>query len=212
MKFEIRIPFNVKLASPIPVNFNIFATYFFNACYCMKSFSLLICLFLILGCNTKTEEASNEVSNQEKDSETITAKDIQNLKYTDYVLSADSKAAVDNWQRYQELMMQIDYLKQADFSFFGGKNELLIGFLKDLKKDMPINLQTPAIKERLIALETKLLKLHSTLKLSNSKKTEVLGNIKEFLVATSNLHLQINKKFELESQLIDDPTIGRTRN
>ncbi|MEZ4792198.1 MAG: hypothetical protein R2783_01590 [Gelidibacter sp.] len=119
---------------------------------------------------------------------------------------------VANWQRYQELMMQIDYLKQADFSFFGGKNELLVNFLRDLKSDIPEKVSTPAIKERLIALETKLLKLHSTLKLSNAKKKEVLNNIKEFLVATSNLHLQINKKFELESQVIEDPSIDRVQN
>ncbi len=178
----------------------------------MRPLLLLFSLFLMLGCNSKTEQATNEMSNQEKDAQRITAKDIENLKYTDYVLSSDAKNAVVNWQRYQELMMQIDYLKQADFSFFGGKNELLMNFLKDLRDDIPASVATPAIKERLIALETKLLKLHSTLKLNTTKKEEVLNNIKEFLVATSNLHLQINKKFELETQVIDDPTIKSIQN
>ena len=178
----------------------------------MKSFSLILSLFLILGCNFKTEQIPNEISDQEKDAQLITAKDIEKLNYTDYVLSPQAKEAVADWQRYQELMMQIDYLKQADFSFFGGKNDLLVTFLKDLREDMPVSITTPAIKERLIALETKLLKLHSTLKLTNSNKKEVLSNIKEFLVTSSNLHLQINKKFELESQVIENPTINRGEN
>ena len=77
---------------------------------------------------------------------------------------------------------------------------------------MPQKLVTPAITERLIALETKLLKLHSTLMLSNAKKSELLKNIQELLVATSNLHLQMNKKFELESQVIEDPSIDTRSN
>ncbi len=172
----------------------------------MKYFALLLTVFFVLGCNSKTEQTTNEVSDQEKDSQRITVKDIDNLKYSDYVLSPEAKEAVLNWQRYQELTMQIDYLKQADLSFFGGKNDILTTFLNDLKNDIPQSLATPAIKERLIALETKLLKLHSTLKLSNAKKSEILSNIKELLVATSNLNLQMNKKFELESQVIEDPS------
>ncbi len=175
----------------------------------MKCFSFLLSLFLILACNTKKEETIPNVSDEEKNSEIITAKDIENLNFTDYILSPQAKEAVSNWQRYQELIMQVDYLKQADFSYFGGKNELLVSFLKDLEKDMPANVSNSATRERLIALETKLLKLHSTLKLKNSRKKEILSNVKEFLVAVSNLHLQINKKFELESQIIEDPTLER---
>lgn len=172
----------------------------------MKYFLLVLSLFLILGCNSKANQTATEISEVEQDLDRITAKDIENLKYTEFTLSPQAKEAVMNWQRYQELVMQIEYLKKADFSFFSGKNELLTNFLKDLNADMPSEVATPAIKERLIALETKLLKLHSTLKLSNTKKAEILAATKELLVATSNFHLQINKKFELESQVIEDPS------
>jgi hypothetical protein len=173
----------------------------------MKHFVLFLSFILVLGCKSETEQTTIELSNQDKDLEKITPKDIENLKYTDYILGPEASEAVINWQRYQELTMQLDYLKRADLSFFSGKNEILTTFLKDLRTDMPQRVATPAIKERLIALETKLLKLHSTLKLSNAKKSEKLNNIKELLVATSNLHLQINKKFELESQVIENPSV-----
>ncbi|MGJ8591285.1 MAG: hypothetical protein ACSHXF_01980 [Aquaticitalea sp.] len=175
----------------------------------MKGCALLVSLFLIFGCKPDREQTTLVVSDQEKNAQNITAKDIENLKYTDYVLGPESREAVAGWQRYQELNMQIEFLKQAEFSFFNGKNELLKNFLKDLKNDMPQSVATPAIKERLIALETKLLKFHSTLKLSNAKKSEKLANIKEVLVATSNLHLQMNKKFEFDSQVIEDPSAVR---
>ncbi len=174
----------------------------------MRYFVLFLSFILVVGCKSDTEQKPNAVSDADKDSEKITPKDIENLKYTEYVLSPEASEAINNWQRYQELMMQIDYLKRADFSFFGGKNEILKTFLEDLRANMPQSVASPAIKERLIALETKLLKLHSTLKLSNAKKSEKLDNIKELLVATSHLHLQINKKFELESQVIEDPSVG----
>lgn len=171
----------------------------------MKLFSLIVSFILVVGCNSKAEDTAVKVSGKE-DSERITPKEIANLKFTDYALSPESKEAVINWQRYQELMTQTEFLKQADFSFFGGKNELLLNFLKDLKKDIPANVNTPAISDRLIALETKILKFHSTLMLSNADKKQTLKDLKELLVATSNLHLQINKKFELESQVIEDPS------
>ena len=171
----------------------------------MKFFSLMVSLILVVGCNSKTEQATVTISDKEKDLKRITAKDIETLKYTDYVLSPKAKEAVVGWERYQEFMTQTEFLKQGDFSFFGGKNEVLITFVNELKTGIPPTIESPAIKERLIALETKLLKLNSTLKLSNAKKEEILNNIKELLVATSNLHFQINKKFELESQMIEEP-------
>lgn len=173
----------------------------------MKLLPFVFCLFFLVGCQTNKKEQTTNVNNQEKDTERVTVKDIENLKYTDYALSTDSKEAVQNWQRYQELIANIEYLKKADFSFFGGKNELIINLLKDLKNEIPKELRTPSIKERLIVLETKILKFHSSLKLSGMKKNVLLKDIKEILVAISNLHLQINKKFEFESQIIENPSV-----
>lgn len=170
----------------------------------MKYVSLFLTLMVLCACNSNADPGNT--SSKDMDVTHVTAKDIESLQYTEYVLSPEAKKAVADWQRYQELNMQVDYLKQADFSFFGGENELMNNFLTDLRTGIPESVSSTAIKERLIALETKLLKLHSNLKLKTLKKTEILGNIKEFLVARSNLVLQINKKFELESQVIEDPS------
>jgi hypothetical protein len=69
---------------------------------------------------------------------------------------------------------------------------------------MPDSIKTAPILSRITALETMILKLNSTLKLDNVDKTEQLRAVKELLIAMSNFNLQINKKFELEANLIDN--------
>lgn len=172
----------------------------------MKGLILFFFTLLTLGCNTNHSETDAAKTDKENDQQKITAKDIEKLNVTEYVLGPEAREAVVSWNGYQELMSQIEFLKKAELSFFDGKNELLINSLKDLKEGIPKNLAIPAIKERLIALDTKILKLHGTLKLQQAGKKEVLGNVKEVLVAVSNLQLQINKKFEFESQIIVHPS------
>jgi hypothetical protein len=50
-----------------------------------------------------------------------------------------------------------------------------------------------------------MLKLEGVVNLSNPDKKEVLLIVRDFLAAFSNLNLQINKKFERESQNIEKP-------
>ncbi|MFT5244867.1 MAG: hypothetical protein ACI8QQ_002813, partial [Psychroserpens sp.] len=58
---------------------------------------------------------------------------------------------------------------------------------------------------RITALDTKTQKLNSLLRISNIEKDEKLEAIKEFLITTSNLNLQINKKFEFEKNNVLKP-------
>jgi len=99
----------------------------------------------------------------------------------------------------------INNLNQANLSFFKNNNEIIIAFIDDLKATIPEIIDSPLIIVRLIALETKMFKLEGVVNLSNPKKKELLSVIKECLSAFSNLNLQINKKFEKESQNIQKP-------
>ena len=77
--------------------------------------------------------------------------------------------------------------------------------MDDLKTTIPEAANTPAILARLKIVETSGYKLEDQLMLTQPKPKEVLAAIKEFLVSFSNLNLQINKKFEKESQNIQKP-------
>jgi len=170
----------------------------------LRSFSYIIFfLILIFGCNNATVQQSKEIDEATKTSKAIIENDIKSFRFYDYGLSNDSKKAIENWQKYWELNEQIDYLKKVDFSFFNVEKAILKAFLNDFKTEMPEAIKTAPILSRITALETKLLKLNSTLRLDNVDKTERLTAIKEFLVSVSNLNLQINKKFELDANLVD---------
>lgn len=128
----------------------------------------------------------------------ITAKAIENFDYTDYALSAESEEALANWEKYQELAIQISYLKKADLSFFNGEKEVLKKFISELRAATPEQFLTNPIISRTVILETSLLKLNENLTLENIDERTKLLNIKAVLIAFSNLNYQINKKLERE--------------
>ena len=100
---------------------------------------------------------------------------------------------------------KIEILKKGDLSFFNDETELVTTFIKELKEEIPEKLNTPSIQARISVLETCFFKLEGIKNLKNIDKKTILSFIKEVLVSHSNLILQINKKFEQESQKIEKP-------
>ncbi|MGB3607457.1 MAG: hypothetical protein WA775_02780 [Psychroserpens sp.] len=139
------------------------------------------------------------------DARTIYQKDIEKLKYTDFRLSQESQKAVTDWQKFQELNVQLDLLKTGDLTFFNGDRMLLKTFLTELRAEMPAVLRTNEILARITAFETKAQKLNSLLTINNISKDEQLQSIKELLITLSNVNLQINKKFEFDKNNIFKP-------
>jgi hypothetical protein len=170
----------------------------------MKALLYITLLFCVFSCKEtgKTQELETE---KEAVFLKITKSDIANLKYAQFLLDAKTRNSQEFWQKYGELNTVVLKVNQADLSFFKENNEVLIAFIKDLKETIPEEINTPLINARLIALETQMLKLEGVINLSNPEKKEVLLVVKDFLTAFSNLNLQINKKFEKESQNIVKP-------
>ena len=167
-------------------------------------FFSLICSGLI-SCKTDTQQQEIKTETVDKQSKTITKKEIESLKYNDYGLSNDAKKAVNDWQKYQELATQIEYLKEADLSFLKSDISLISTFINDFSAEIPKAINTNEINSRITALQTKLLKLNSLLLLDNISKAEQLQGLKEVFIAFSNLNLQINKKLEFEKNNISKP-------
>lgn len=172
----------------------------------LKIFIPFLFLLFFLSCNSKT---TNETIIVEEtvaiDSSKITTKDIAKLEYTDFALSNLSKSKTINWQKFNELTVKIETLKTGDLSFFKDDKSILIGFLNDLKNEIPESLNTPAILVRLSVIETTFLKLEGLATLRSAKKEDLLIVIKDVLVSYTNLVFQMNKKFEKESQNIEKP-------
>lgn len=159
---------------------------------------IILSAFCLMFISCAGDKGTAETSGAENKSQktVITEKAIENFNYTDYALSSSAEIAVANWEKYQELAIQISYLKKVDLSFFNGDKELLKKFLDELKLGLPENLNTNPITSRTIIIETAVLKLHENLTLDNIDSNIKLASIKEVLVAFSNLNYQINKKLE----------------
>ncbi|HLV13869.1 MAG TPA: hypothetical protein VKY41_01720 [Xanthomarina sp.] len=164
------------------------------------SFCLLICL---LSCGN-TEENTGNVE-EDSNLPNLTKEQVQNLKFTEYLQDAKVKAYTQNWVQYNELENIMENLKQANVAYFKDNHEILESLTKDLKANIPEQLNAPSIMSRLIALETKLYKLESVVNLSNTTPDAIISHIKEVLVSFSDLNLQMNKKLERESQKIIKP-------
>jgi hypothetical protein len=156
---------------------------------------LNVCFLLLINCNDNKQSITDEIDTKNKKIE-ITAKAIENFNYTDYALSSNGEIEVADWGKYQELAIQIDYLRKADLSFFNGDKEPLKKFIDEFKISCPVNLQTNPITSRVVIIETSLLKLNENLTIDNIDLSLKLMSVKEVLEAFSNLNYQINKKLE----------------
>lgn len=171
----------------------------------MKAVAFLSILFLV-GCKSDSKQDESLVS-EEAIAYTITADDVEALEYDDYVLSPKSKSATADWNKFKELQENIEFLKKGNLSFFQVEKQIMQEFIVELKREQPETVTTPAIRARVTVLETNLLRLQNLANLDNIKKKDLLSAIKELLIANVNLKLQINKKFERESQRIELPSI-----
>ncbi|WP_138432386.1 hypothetical protein [Winogradskyella algicola] len=159
-------------------------------------FLLNVCFLLFINCGDDKLSSEDNTEENTTQQPVITAKAIEGFKYTDYVLSPRGEKAVADWEKYQELAIQINYLKKADLSFFNGDKELLTKFIDEFKKQTPSLLKTNPIISRTAIIETTLLRLNENLILDNIDNQLKLQSVKEVLVAFSNLNYQINKKLE----------------
>jgi len=144
------------------------------------------------------QEGSDKV---DVSSNTITAGDIEQIKILEFGLSADGKKLTEDWTPFQTLNTEIENLNSGDLTYFQQDPELLQTQFKELRTSLPDTLKSKPVEARLLAFETKLYMMNNELNLQNFPKEEKIQSIKEFLIAYSNLVLQMNKKLELDANI-----------
>jgi hypothetical protein len=169
----------------------------------IKFLSVLV-LLAFFSCK-KQQENSELTVVKKVESQLIKEKDVTKLQYTDYLLDARADVIIENWVEYSQLQDVVNKVKKADLSFFNNNSKTIKELLKNLKETIPAEVNTPSILARITALETKIYKLESLSKLTTTTKPELLELTKEFLIAFSNLNLQMNKKLEGDSIIIEKP-------
>ena len=170
----------------------------------IKISGVLLLLFICLSCKHKQEEHLAE-NVEQNESQVITEKDISRLKYTDFILDTRTEKAIVDWKEYYTLFDVLTNVKKGDLSYFNAEENPHKDLFKNMAENIPAEVDSDAIKARILALETKFYKLETFANISTSTKKELLGTIKEFLVAFSNLNLQMNKKIEGDNIIIEKP-------
>lgn len=163
----------------------------------------IISLFIVLSSCKQTEDNAG-ANDSQNSSQELSQKDISKLDFVDFGLDEKTEKAIENWQEYYQLQDAINNVKKGDLGFFNN-NEVIETLLKDLKKNIPKAVNTPATLARIQVLETKIYKLESASNLLTTTKNELMGCVKEFLEAFSNLNFQMNKKLEKENNTIQKP-------
>ena len=170
----------------------------------IKFLSILSLVIVLFSCKKNEEHSTLDVE-KSKESEEITAKDISKIRYTDYILDSRTEDVAVNWVEYNQLQDVITKVKKGDLSFFNDNKKEIKELLNNLKQNIPNQVNTAAILARIAAFETKLYKLESLSNLATTTKPELISVIKEFFVAFSNLNLQMNKKLEADTIIIEKP-------
>lgn len=170
----------------------------------LKILTVFSLVFLIVSCK-KTQDTEVSNTNKITQSQEVSEQDISKLKYIEYALDSKTEDVIKDWQEYYQLQDIILSIKQGDLSFFYNNEDEIKMFLKNLKDNMPNQINSASITARILVLETKLLKLESLSNLSTTSKKELLSTIKEFLVSFTNVNFQMNKKIEFDDRDIEKP-------
>ncbi len=170
----------------------------------IKFLSFIVLFTVCFSCKKNQEESVNATVN-ESIKQDISKNDISNLDYVEYILDEKAETIIEDWQEYAEFNDIVANVKTGDLSFFIDNDDVIKTLFKNLKAEMPSTLIIPSITARMLALETKFLKLKSISNLSNISKEDVNVVIKEFLESFSYFNLQMNKKIEDDSQNIEKP-------
>ncbi|MCL5127479.1 hypothetical protein [Algibacter sp. L4_22] len=166
---------------------------------------IVLSILLLFSACKKVQDTEVETQTEETTSQDLSEKNIAKLKYIEYALDAKTQKAIQDWQEYFQLETVINNVKKADLTFFYDNDKNIKTLLRDLKKDIPKEVNSPATLARISALETHLYKLKSLSNLDSTSKKELLLTIKDFLKSFSNLNFQMNQKIEADNINIIKP-------
>lgn len=170
-------------------------------------FKILIALSALLSFSAckKTQDTPEEIQEEVTDVLDLSEKNIAKFKYIEYALDVKTEKTIEDWQEYFQLETVINNVKKADLAFFHDNDKNIVTLLKDLKKNIPKEVNSDATMARIVALETYLYKLKSLSNLDTTDKKELLLSVKDFLISFSNLNFQMNQKIEADNIQILKP-------
>ena len=148
-----------------------------------------ICLSVI-SCGNPSEGNTNPQENEH-----ITTL-FGNKKFTFPTLSENAKAYITQWGAYEDFEVEAKTINGSTIEDLRDKSERLVSRIDSLTKKVPDTLQTQSIISRVMVAKTRALLLQQEVHKARIDSSQLQIQIDEMNMATKNLIIQINEKFQ----------------
>ena len=158
-------------------------------------FSSICLLFVLLSCIDNQPVASSLQIDQVDDTKLFGQADTMLPDF-----SESSENYISKWPVFEDLITEVLAINQASLTTIQQRSNLLVSRLDSLTKNIPDTLYTQPIYARVIITKTRAAIVKQ---LANKDRLDTLAMQKaivEMNLATANLIIQINEKFEKDTQ------------
>ena len=154
-----------------------------------------ICLLFVVSCIDSQQTATQTKTDQVTDSKLFGQADAMLPDF-----SESSENYISQWPVFDDLITEVLAINQASLTTIQQRSNLLVSRMDSLTKNIPDTLNTQPIYSRVIITKTRAAIIKQVANKGRLDTLEVQKAIMQMNLATANLIIQINEKFEKDTQ------------
>ena len=154
-----------------------------------------ICLLFVVSCIDSPRAATQNKIDQVADSKLFGQADAMLPDFSD-----SSENYISQWPVFDDLITEVLAINQASLTTIQQRSNLLVSRMDSLTKNIPDTLNTQPIYSRVIITKTRAAIVKQVASKGRLDTLEMQKAIMQMNLATANLIIQINEKFEKDTQ------------
>lgn len=154
-----------------------------------------ICLLFVVSCIDSQQTATQTKIDQVTDSKLFGQADAMLPDF-----SESSENYISQWPVFDDLITEVLAINQASLTTIQQRSNLLVSRMDSLTKNIPDTLNTQPIYSRVIITKTRAAIVKQVANKDRLDTLEMQKAIMQMNLATANLIIQINEKFEKDTQ------------
>jgi hypothetical protein len=154
-----------------------------------------ICLLFVVSCIDSQQTATQTKTDQVTDSKLFGQADAMLPDF-----SESSENYISQWPVFDDLITEVLAINQASLTTIQQRSNLLVSRMDSLTKNIPDTLNTQPIYSRVIITKTRAAIVKQVANKGRLDTLEMQKAIMQMNLATANLIIQINEKFEKDTQ------------
>mgnify|MGYP001079197153 FL=1 len=154
-----------------------------------------ICLLFVVSCIDSQQTATQTKTDQVTDSKLFGQADAMLPDF-----SESSENYISQWPVFDDLITEVLAINQASLTTIQQRSNLLVSRMDSLTKNIPDTLNTQPIYSRVIITKTRAAIVKQVANKGRLDTLQMQKAIMQMNLATANLIIQINEKFEKDTQ------------